>query len=116
MLVDKFFQDTERMEQVGPLDRLMVCWNHLVEDVRDARETLTNVKKGQRKDPAVLRRLMILQARMLALPYSDPYYLTGQEMVDHVAGREEWQGPSKKVTKERDVSTRRARKEGKGWT
>jgi hypothetical protein len=72
-LVDKFFQDTERMEQVGSLDRLIVCWNHLVEDVRDATETLTNVKKGQRKDPAVLKRLMILQTRMLAVPNSDSY-------------------------------------------
>jgi hypothetical protein len=114
MEVYKFFQETERMEQVGPLDRLMVCWNHLVEDTRDAWETLETVVKGQRKDPAVLRRLMILQARMIALPYSIPYYMTGQEMVDHVAGREEWQGPSRKVTRERSVSKGGQGKKGKG--
>jgi hypothetical protein len=76
MVVYKFFQEIERIEHVGPLDRLMVCWNHLVEDERDARMALDTVAKGQRKDPAVLRRLMILQARMIALPYSIPYYMT----------------------------------------
>ena len=93
----------------------MVCWNHLVEDARDARMTLDTVTKGQRKDPAVLRRLMILQARMIALPYSIPYYMTGQEMVDHIAGREEWKGPSKKVTKEREMLAKGGQgKKGKG--
>jgi hypothetical protein len=36
-------------------------------------------------------------------------------MVDHVAGREEWQGPSRKVVREREVLAQGGqRKKGKG--
>jgi hypothetical protein len=77
----KFYNTTQNVAGVGPLDRMTSMLSHLISSKERCVTTLRQMMKRHRKDDEVIERLQIVQAMFLTEQLGCPLVMTGPHMM-----------------------------------